>query len=73
MRYSLVLCQDVELEYLVKKKNLYFAFTDLKKAFAGVPRDAAWWGLRNKAEESSRLMYMIWLMIMQSIYRQDFP
>ena len=49
MRYSLVLCQDVELEYLVKKKNLYFAFADLKKAFAGVPRDAAWWGLRNKA------------------------
>ena len=32
-------------KYLAKKKNLYFAFVDLEKAFDIVPRNV-WWALR---------------------------
>ena len=54
MRCSLVLCQDGNSKchfyletvtgdiYLAKKKNLYFAFVDLQKAFDRVPRNVCW-------------------------------
>ena len=33
-------------KYLQKKKKLYFAFVDLKKAFDHVPRIILWWAMR---------------------------
>ena len=46
-----------------KKKNLYFAFVDLEKAFDTDPRDTVWWVLR-------RLGASEWLMkIVQTMYR----
>ena len=69
MRCSLVLCQSIFIlrqlqeKYLAKKKNLYFAFVDLKKAFDRVSRDVVWWPLRKLGVEE-------WLvMIKQSMYR----
>ena len=32
---------------LQKKKNLYFVFVELEKAFDWVPRDIVWWGFRS--------------------------
>ena len=33
-------------KHLAKKKNLYFAFVDLEKAFDWVPGEVVWWALR---------------------------
>ena len=50
---------------LSKKKNFYFAFVDLEKAFDGVPRDVVWWAWRMQGVEE-------WLVkIIQCIYRNS--
>ena len=55
----MVSCPDVELQtpflfrdsyrrnnYQKKRKNVYFAFVDLEKAFELVPRDVVMWTLK---------------------------
>ena len=37
--------------FLNKKKNVYFAFVDLEKAFDRVPRAVYWWAMRNLGVE----------------------
>ena len=38
--------QQVHVKYLGKRKDLYFAFVDLEKAFDCVPRKVLWWALK---------------------------
>ena len=33
-------------KYLSKKKEIFFAFIDLEKAFDRVPREVLWWSMR---------------------------
>ena len=37
---------QLQEKFLGKKKNLYFAFVDLEKAFDRVPRKVLWWAMR---------------------------
>ena len=56
--------RQLQEKYLAKKKNMYFAFVDLEKAFDLVPRDVIWWALR-------KLGVGGWLLkFLQSIYRK---
>ena len=49
-------------EYLAKKKELWMAFVDLKRAFDRVPREMVWWALRKVGVEE-------WLIkVIQSMY-----
>ena len=38
--------RQLQEKYLAKKKDLWMAFIDLKKAFDRVPREVLWWALR---------------------------
>ena len=48
---AIFILRQLQQKHLVKKKNLYFAFVDLGKAFDGVPRDAVRWALRKLSIE----------------------
>ena len=37
--------RQLQEKFLGKKKNMYFAFVDLKKAFDRVPRKVLWWAM----------------------------
>jgi len=37
--------RQLQEKFLGKKKNMYFAFVDLKKAFDLVPRKVLWWAM----------------------------
>ncbi len=43
---AIFILRQLQEKYLAKKKNLYFAFVDLEKAFDRVPRDVLWWSMR---------------------------
>ena len=43
---AIFVLRQLQEKYLAKKKNLYFAFVDLEKAFDRVPRDVVWWAMR---------------------------
>ena len=55
--------ETVTEEICSKKKNLYFAFVDLEKAFDQMRRDFVWWAWRKLGVED-RLVKII-----QSMYR----
>ena len=42
---AIFLVKQLQEKYLGKKKNLYFAFIELK-AFDRVPREVVWWAMR---------------------------
>ena len=44
---AICILRQFQENYLVKKKNLYFAFVDLETALDCVSRDVVWWALRN--------------------------
>ena len=44
--YLVFILRQLQEKYLTKKKNLYFAFTDLEKASDRVPKVAVWYTLR---------------------------
>ena len=43
---AIFIATQLQEKYLGKKKNLYFAFVDLEKAFNRVPRDIVRWAMR---------------------------
>ena len=43
---AIFVLRQLQEKYLAKRKNLYFAFVDLEKAFDRVPRDVVWWAMR---------------------------
>ena len=55
--------RQLQEKYLAEKKNLYFLFEDLEKAFDWVPRVVVWWAFRKPDLEE-------WLVkIVQSMHR----
>ena len=60
---AIFILRQLQEKYLARKRNLYFAFVDLEKAFDRVPRDVVWWALRKLGVEE-------WLIrVVQSMYR----
>ena len=43
---AIFILRQLQKKYLQKKKNIYFAFVDLEKAFNHVPRRILWWAMR---------------------------
>ena len=43
---AIFILRQLQERFLSKKRNLYFAFVDLEKAFDRVPRKVLWWALR---------------------------
>ena len=43
---ALFIVRQLQEKYLGKRKNLYFAFVDLEKAFGRVPHKVLWWAMR---------------------------
>ena len=44
--HAIFILRQLRQKHIAKKKNLYFAFVDLEKAFNRMPRDVLWWALR---------------------------
>ena len=42
---SVFILRQIQERYLVKRRDLWMAFVDLRIAFDRVPRDVIWWGL----------------------------
>ena len=60
---AIFILRQMQEKFLGKKKNLYFAFIDLEKAFDRVPRDIVWWALRKLGASE-------WLVkVVQTMYR----
>ena len=47
--YAIFILRQVQEKHQAKKKNLYYAFVDLEKAFDRVPREVVRWALRKLA------------------------
>ena len=59
---AIFLVKQLQEKYLGKKKNLYFAFIELEKAFDWVPREVVWWAIRKLGVEE-------WLVrVVKSLY-----
>ena len=59
---AIFLVKQLQEKYLGKKKNLYFAFIELEKAFDRVPREVVWWAMRKLGVEE-------WLVrVVKSLY-----
>ena len=48
---AIFIARHLQEKYLDKKKDLYFAFVDLEKAFDRVPREVTRWALRQVGVE----------------------
>ena len=60
---AIFILRQLQEKYLAKRKNLYFAFVDLEKAFDRVPRDVVWWAMRKLGVDE-------WLVkVVQSMYQ----
>ena len=59
---AIFILRQLQERFLSKRKNLYFAFVDLEKAFDRVPRAVLWWALRKLSVDE-------WVVrIVQSMY-----
>ena len=48
---AIFIVRQLQEKYREKKKDLYFAFIDLEKAFDRVPREVLWWAMRQLGVE----------------------
>ena len=48
---AIFILRQIHEKYLVKQKDLFFAFVDLEKAFDRVPRKVLWWAMRKLGVE----------------------
>ena len=48
---AIFVVRQIQEQFLAKKRELWFAFVDLEKAFDRVPRDVVWWALRHVGVE----------------------
>ena len=60
---AIFILRQLQEKYLARKRNLYFAFVDLEKAFDRLPRDVVWWALRKLGVEEWSIR------VVQSMYR----
>ena len=44
---AIFILRQMQEKYLGKKKDIFFAFVDLKKAFDRIPRKVIWWAMRS--------------------------
>ena len=59
---AIFILRQMHEKFLGKRKDLFFAFVDLEKAFDRVPRDVLWWSMRKLGIEE-------WLIgVIQSMY-----
>lgn len=59
---AIFIVRQLQEQYLLKNRQLYFAFVDLEKAFDRVPRQVLWWALRKTGVEE-------WLVrVVQTMY-----
>ena len=48
---TIFILRQLQEKFPNKKKNIYFAFVDLEKAFDQVPRKVLWWAMRKLGME----------------------
>ena len=59
---AIFILRQLHEKYIMKKKDMYFIFVDLEKAFDRVPRVILWWSMRKLGVEE-------WLIqIIQAMY-----
>ena len=59
---AIFILRQLHEKHISKKKNLYFAFVDLEKAFDRIPRKVLWWSMRKLGVEE-------WVIsVVQSMY-----
>jgi len=62
---AIFIVRQLQEKYREKKKNLYFAFIDLEKAFDRVPREVVSWAMRQPGVEE-------WLVqVVMSMYEEE--
>ena len=55
---AILIFQQMHKKHLEKRKPLYFAFGDLKKAFDIVPRKVIWWVMQKLSIEEWKIWFI---------------
>ena len=82
---AISILRQLQEKYLAKKKNFYFGYVNLEKAFDQVDRDVVWWEFRRLSVQEWLVKFVSWcigflevllalmgLSMMISILREDY-